>query len=223
MWYTLFLSFHVTFGVLALLVFWIPLVTKKGGRQHIRYGTFFLFCLLFVVVTALMWSSFQLITQQLSIKERNFYLFITFVVLFTAEAGYYGRRVIRTKPYLEPNYHLIDVGFSGMLVLSGLLTSLYGIFMEELLIALFPWIGILLGLSHLKYWLRPATKGNQWFFEHMAAMFTCVIATLTAFVVIAVPRWLPIASDSLLLWFGPTVLLVPLLQYFKWVYRGNEA
>ena len=32
------LGVHIAAGVVALLVFWVPLVTKKGGTVHRRVG-----------------------------------------------------------------------------------------------------------------------------------------------------------------------------------------
>ena len=43
---------HIGFGAVGLLVFWIPVFAKKGGRLHKRAGTIFKFCVYVVAISA---------------------------------------------------------------------------------------------------------------------------------------------------------------------------
>jgi hypothetical protein len=44
---------HIAAGSIALILFWIPAIARKGGRTHIRAGWFYVACMSVVVVTAL--------------------------------------------------------------------------------------------------------------------------------------------------------------------------
>src|SRR5260370_22583478 len=47
---------HIAAGSIALILFWIPAIARKGGRTHIRAGWFYVACMSVVVVTALAMS-----------------------------------------------------------------------------------------------------------------------------------------------------------------------
>lgn len=52
---------HITFGAIVLLVFWIPISTRKGGRTHRRGGRLYLWAGRVVVATALISCAWALI------------------------------------------------------------------------------------------------------------------------------------------------------------------
>src|SRR5207245_9038757 len=43
---------HIAAGAVALVLFWIPLIVRKGGTLHIRIGWAYVACMSCVVVTA---------------------------------------------------------------------------------------------------------------------------------------------------------------------------
>jgi hypothetical protein len=43
---------HIAAGSIALILFWIPAIARKGGRTHIRAGWIYVVCMSIVVVTA---------------------------------------------------------------------------------------------------------------------------------------------------------------------------
>src|SRR5260370_11604108 len=47
---------HITAGSIALILFWIPAIARKGGRTHIRAGWVYVVCMSVVVVTAFVMS-----------------------------------------------------------------------------------------------------------------------------------------------------------------------
>src|SRR6266478_2601944 len=43
---------HISAGSIALILFWIPAIARKGGKTHIRAGWTYVVCMSVVVVTA---------------------------------------------------------------------------------------------------------------------------------------------------------------------------
>ena len=43
---------HITFGFAALTAFWMPILTRKGGSVHVRFGTIFVRCAWVVLASA---------------------------------------------------------------------------------------------------------------------------------------------------------------------------
>lgn len=50
--YSLILKLHVSAGFISLLLFWIPVITEKGGKNHLKMGIWYYRTMWVVVVTA---------------------------------------------------------------------------------------------------------------------------------------------------------------------------
>jgi len=77
---------HVTIGLLAIVVGLIPYVTKKGGKQHRRFGRLFIVLMSIVILTALSGVFF--------FRDRPFLTIVTLLSFYTTYSGY---RVLKTK------------------------------------------------------------------------------------------------------------------------------
>ena len=73
---------HIAAGSIALILFWIPAIARKGGRTHIRAGWVYVVCMSVVVVTAFAMSGLAFtipvavrqIARPLSPAERSDFL-----------------------------------------------------------------------------------------------------------------------------------------------------
>jgi hypothetical protein len=108
-------SLHIAIGGLGVILFWIPVFSKKGGRIHIFTGRLFAWCAYFVGTTGLIGSvwglsnpaSFfgdpaknQIDPRSLPyVMEKARFLFsITgFLALAVLAGTYFGVRVVRTR------------------------------------------------------------------------------------------------------------------------------
>ena len=43
---------HVALGIVGLIVYWIPIFATKGGKLHVRFGRYFVWCAYGVAATA---------------------------------------------------------------------------------------------------------------------------------------------------------------------------
>lgn len=112
-----------------------------------------------------------------------------------------------------------DLLFPSLLLGSGIGISVYGWTIGFPLLQYFPLLGIFLGGSHLAYWLQTPRRKSHWIVEHLVGMLSCCIATVTAFTVFGAPRLLGADSVSLVVWFLPTIILVPVIIGFSSYYR----
>jgi hypothetical protein len=87
------------------------------------------------------------------------------------------------------------------------------------LLTYFPILAIVTGIKELQYWLNPTNHKMHWWFGHMNSMFTACIATVTAFVVTAVPRLLGADGQNIFLWLAPAAILVPIFQLMSSFYK----
>ena len=198
------LAVHIAAGAVALLVFWIPLVTKKGGRTHRRAGWVYVGAAATLAVTAFV-LCIPLVSDS---HPRRWHagVFLAYVGVFAGASAQLGVRALRTKGRTLASRAPIDLVPPLLLVAGGVALAAFGAVWSMVLYVLFAALGVALGVAQLRFWLTPPAHGRQWFLAHMTAMGTSCIATVTAFVV-ANARRLGMHTFDLALWVGPIAVL----------------
>lgn len=210
------LVLHISAGFTALLLFWIPIVTKKGGKLHNRVGWIYVAAMGIVSITGAHLSITRIVTGGTDIA---FSWFLLFISILSGTSAWYGVRVLKFKGRKTRHKKAIDLFASSLLLFSSIGISLFGITIGDPLLTWFPLLGLFLGSIQLSYWLRRPKEKFGWWFEHIGAMIGSCIATVTAFTVFAAPRLLNIEAVSLFLWFLPTILLMPVIIGFTTYYK----
>ncbi|WP_273131102.1 DUF2306 domain-containing protein [Bacillus weihaiensis] len=203
---------HIIGGFVALFVFWIPIITKKGGKLHYLFGWIYVYGMILVAISAFYMGVYRIFFDSNTTNEQvSFSWFLLFISILSSASAYYGLRVLRFKTRKQVHTHMLDLFFSLLLLLSGIGISIYGFTQSFVLLSWFPLVGIALGLTQLIYWLKIPTKKMHWWFEHFSGMLACCISTITAFTVFGAPRLLNVESVNIILWFLPTIIITPLI------------
>lgn len=198
--HTLNVALHVVFGTAGLLLGLIPLLTRKGGGAHRRFGRYFLVCLGGLLVTA-----------SLGVVLFRFRAFLAVITMLSGYTAYSGMRALKNKasgPKLQ----------DGIVAAVGLAAA--ALFIAYIRSVRFPWasavIYSILGslLAYCAYdlarFLFPKSwLGRVWWYEHLVKMLATYTAVLSAFAGTVLPlAWQP--YSQLL----PSILLVGAGAYF---------
>jgi uncharacterized membrane protein len=211
---------HIASGFLALCIFLVPIVTKKGGRLHNRVGWIYVIAMGMVSLTAFIMAVYRLTWDAGPDPDAiPFSWFLVFVAVLSSATAWYGVRVLRYKRRQQRHRGVMDLFFPSLLLAAGIGISIYGWVIAFPLLQYFPLLGLFLGGSQLVYWLTTPRTKSHWVVEHIVGMLSCCISTVTAFTVFGAPRLLGVEAVSLFVWFTPTVLLVPLMFYFTNAYK----
>jgi hypothetical protein len=222
---------HVAAGGLALILFWIPAIARKGGKTHIRAGWFYVACMSVVVVTALAMSGLAFtipfavrrIARPLSTAElsnflrgqRIFATFLAYLAGLTLAAGWQGIWAVETKREPKAMRTPFSLALNVLVFLGGLTVLVLGIkYHSGPLIALSP-IGPFVAAGNLRYLLRGPQTRMHWWYEHLSSMFATGIAAYTAFLVFGGARLLPSVARSKLytiFWVLPALIGVPVIS-----------
>jgi len=214
--------FHVLGGFLALCVFWVPIVTKKGRKTHRRSGWVYVVAMSIVSISALYMGIYRLAWDpSFHAEDVPFSWFLIFIAILSGGAAWYGIRVLRYKRRRNTHKHVIDLFFPILLLTFGIAISIYGWKIDFPLLKFFPIIGVFLGGIQLQYWLSAPTRRSHWIVEHIIGMLSCCIATVTAFAVFGAPRLLQIESVSLIIWVIPILVFAPLIFGFTNYYTNK--
>jgi hypothetical protein len=221
---------HVSAGGLALILFWIPAIARKGGKTHIRAGWFYVACMSVVVVTALAMSglaftiplAIRRIARPLSPAELSDFLrgqrlsatFLAYLGGLTLAAGWQGIWAVETKREPKAMRTPFSVVLNVLVFLAGLTVLVLGIkYRSGPLLALSP-IGPFLAAGNLRYLLRGPQSRMHWWYEHLSSMLATAIAGYTAFLVFGGARLFPSVTRSQLytiFWVLPALIGVPVI------------
>lgn len=220
---------HISIGALSLIVFWIPMFTKKGSLDHKRFGRYFAMAMYAVSISGLLMSSMDLLLPfaghlppqidqgeaartavAAAIRERAVFLFsLSILVLTTTRHGWLvilhrdNRQVLRTP---------LHVGLCVSLALAGAVLFVQGARGGELLFMGFAALEMFVGVGALRYAFKQTLAPKEWWIEHLGSLIGSGIGAYTAFFVFGGSRLLAqflqggFESWSLVFWFAPGVI-----------------
>jgi hypothetical protein len=200
---------HALIGTLALSVMLIPLLAKKGGKTHTRVGWLYTLSMIVVGLSAMAMTSWRaLLDPNRTSSSLAFALFLFFIALFTLSSLNYGISALKHKTRKTSLKSTQLIGPPILVTAAGGLSVLVGIHVGNIFLIAFPAFGFLNSKMQLTYWLNPPKTKMHWWYAHMAGMFTACIATITAFLVTAIPRiWPNPVTNSPVLWIAPGLIL----------------
>lgn len=190
---------HVVVGAMALLIFWVPLIVRKGSLDHRRFGRWFASLMYAVAGTGLLMSLLDLYqplamhvtglsldteagaAAAAELRGWAWFLFsLSVLVLTTTRHGWLVVQHKQDRSALRSPVHL---GLCSLLVLVGVLLLWQAMLRSEVLMAVFGGFEVFLGLSYLHYIFKPSLAPKEWWTEHLGALIGSGIGAYTAFLV----------------------------------------
>jgi hypothetical protein len=203
---------HVVAGGVALSIFWVPLVTKKGGTVHRRVGWVYVGAAATIAATAFV-SCARMLTDANPRNDRPG-VFFAYVGLLAAANALIGVRALGAKRRTTGSRNPLDVSPAALLGTSGLALAAYGLSIAMPLYVAFGVLGALLGSAQLRFWLRAPVTRREWLYAHMMGMGTSCITTVTAFLVVNAPRF-GLGTFNVVVWLAPAVVGAAGLSVWK--------
>ena len=234
------LALHILLGAVGLIAFWIPALTRKGGKLHRKAGWFYVWAMLGVVVSAAL-LSLLLIAIPLVVRpphkpltpaQMEQYIgqiratgaFFGYISLLTFTAGWQGLGVLRAKQGIAGMQTPFNIGLSLLNVVCGLGGIVMGLRMGEVLFVIFGVLAFTPGVVFLYRLRRNREVKMYWWMEHLNGMITTGIAAYTAFFVNGGARLMSrlfanAPTLQLIPWVAPTIIGTFCTIYLRRVYR----
>lgn len=225
---------HITFGFAALTAFWMPILTRKGGSAHVRFGTIFVRCAWVVLASAglaVVYHLLELATAGYSpLDQPSVYAFLVFLgylafVTWVNLRHAYG--VLRFKE--DPM--AMNTGGNHLLARLAMLASAFLVGFTLWLrppnmlvfLALAP-VGYATGRSILRYISEPPVSRMAWLYEHLGGMLGAGIAFHTAFAVFGARQLFQLDFNGwigVIPWVLPAAIGIPAIAIWTRHYRGR--
>lgn len=214
------LYIHIAFGALSLIVFWIPVIVKKGGDIHNKAGKVYVFTIWVVVITATLLSLINL--------YNGLYIaaaFLGFLGVITGHPLWYGIVILKHKKKLPIGVQRMNLFLNWVLFLGGLGLVIWSMILkvqgQAILLLVFGIIGL---SSALPLLFKPKMK-SHWIAEHIEGLLGTGIAAYTAFFAFGGSRLFGhIFTEQWVIipWILPTIIGVFGIKFYKRKYIKNE-
>lgn len=208
---------HIAGGVIALLLFWIPVFARKGSPVHKRIGRYFASLMYMIGMSGLLMSSLDLWMPETFHPDRsaaatqNTAIFLFSLSLLVLTTTRHGWLTINYRENRLPLRRPLQLMLLGALILSGIVLLALGLTRADAVYIAFGGLEIAVSAGMLRYTFKKQTRPREWWIEHLGGLFASGIGAYTAFFVfgaftilepafIALP-WLPV-----LVWVGPGVI-----------------
>lgn len=243
---------HVVPGFLGLVVFWLPIFSRKGKTLHKSAGKVFEICCGIVLLSALASSVWMIVSpmsfdpsigdrpsqEQYAISRRMLFMgcLLGSLAVYTLVPLVLSRYWLKAKKMpsviRSPGLKTL-VGFELAVTLFLAAFSFYNAANGRTLWWLLFGLSIGGFLGWRKHWhdvSKPAKFKMQWWYRHMEYMLVTGIAFHTAFFVFGGARIIGdifIGRLSLVPWLAPTIIGVPAtliwVEYYKRKFKDNRS
>lgn len=214
---------HVLTGATGLIAFWIPIGSKKGARNHRRWGKIACFGFMTAGALAIAMALLSLYGPEEripSFTDRELFdgLFgwmMLYLGLLTIGFADYGLSVVRharTRKALRRFRYQIVIA---AVILSAAYCFLYGYRVGEVLMMGVAVLGIVaMTLQQVFIWRAEVPSPKAYVGEHFRALIGMGISAYTAFMSVGLIRLVPEEVFNPIIWAGPSVVGVGLIIGF---------
>lgn len=224
------LYLHIVAGVIALIIFWVPAVSKKGTLKHKRFGRIFAIIMYTVGWSGVLMATFDLwrplamhpvtatttpqamATISAGIRSTaTFLLSLSILVLATTRHGWLVIQHREERSILRRPMH---VALCLALLVAGLTLLALGVRRSDILMLIFGALETWIAAGFLRYSFKAElAHPREWWVEHLGALIASGIGAYTAFFVVGAASLLgPLlesgnfAGLAVVFWVAPGVI-----------------
>ncbi len=234
MLHSLLLKLHIGLGVIALLLFWLPMLSRKGSALHRSSGRYYghimkAVALSGLVMTCMVWfdpvgikGAALLVDGQVSERRLAFFnmlnLFLFLLSLLTWVTIRHATGSLLCKQNRAALKHWSYQAPVWLLVMAAPYAAWQGFLFNMPLVMVFAGISLVTSFSILAYLHTKTVTANRWLIEHASAMIGSGIAAYTAFFAFggrALFAELLTGHWMMLPWLIPSMIGVPATIWLK--------
>lgn len=246
--HTTLLYMHIFLGAIALMVFWLPVIARKGSRLHINAGKVFYYIMLVVAGSGVVMSligmsdpigiyinSKQITAAQIEkmmIWRIPFTYFLLLLSMLTWVTVRHAIGVLRAKANRSMLRKWTYQGPVFLMFPVAVFVGWQGISIGMPLLIIFAVVSLLTANSITLYVFKKDVAPRAWIIEHFSAMVGAGIAVYTAFFAAGgrkvLSQWLP-GEWQMVSWLAAPVIgltvLIALKGYYQRRYKvqANKA
>lgn len=219
-----FLLVHVTTGAVGLVLFWVPVVGRKGGAAHRTYGRAFSYLMLVTASMAIGMATCTILNpvathptlpQAPAWIEGIFGWMMLYLAILTISLVWHGLVTVRNKRNHPANRRWPNVALNGLVIVAALYCAFRGWLIGEVLMMGIAIVGVASGITNLWFVFNEAPARLTYQLEHVKAAVGAGISVYTAFMAFGFVRFLPSHALNPKMWSIPLIVGLALIIYHQ--------
>ena len=222
--FNILVGLHIVTGSVGLITLWVPVVGRKGGATHKRWGKIFAVALLLTGIIAI---GISLVTLRYPLETHPFSddaplvrgLFgwmMLYLATLTIMLSRYGLLCVRNRRNHAANREPLNIALQVATFITAANCAWHGIQLSQPLMPGIAAVGLLSALLNLRFILQQQPPLNEWLIQHTRGLVGAGISVYTAFFAFGAVNLMPALAFNPVLWATPTTLGVILLLYHQY-------
>ena len=217
---------HIATGATGAVAFWVPVLGRKGGRAHARWGRVFAFAL---VATGCLAMAMSVLTLAAPLEThphlagrfdaafiRGIFGWMMLAAgLLTVNLAWYGWLAIRNKRHHAANRTRLNLFLQVALVPVSLACVWQSWVLANPLIAGIATVGLATAATNLWFILARDPGPTAWLKEHVKALVGAGISVYTAFLAFGSVRIVPELALNPFMWSLPLAVGLALIVWHQ--------
>lgn len=214
---------HIVSGSVGLISLWVPILGRKGGSTHKRWGKVFANALLltggFAVGISLCTLIAPLETHPFwddpQLVKAVFGWMMLYLATMTVNLVHYGRLCIHNRSEHARNCTFVNLLLQAVTFLTALNCAWQGWLVGMPLLMGMAIVGLAAGVLNTHFILRKSPPKNEWLIQHSRGLVGAGISVYTAFLAFGAVNLLPQVALNPVLWATPCILGIAYLLYHQ--------
>jgi len=215
---------HIVTGATGAIAFWVPVIGRKGGVDHRRWGRVFTIAMLCTGSFAVCMSLLTLVDPfgtHPHLAGRFDAVFIRAIFgwlmlhmgILTINLAWYGWQCVRHGRRRELGREWRNLLLQPLVILAALNCALQGWRAGLPLLLGLAIVGVATGLTNLWFLYKPRPGPQDWLKEHLKALVGAGISVYTAFMAFGSVRIMPELALHPVMWAIPLVTGISIILW----------
>ncbi len=221
-----FLAIHIVSGAIAAISFWVPVIGRKGGVNHRKWGRVFTTCVLLTGCLAIGMSLLTLydpIGLHPHLADKFDAPFVRGIFgwlmlhngILTVNLAWYGWLCVTNRRNIAANRTALNIGLQYLVILAALACAWQGVLIDQPLMLGLSVVGLATGVTNLVFIFARSPSPVAWMKEHVKALVGAGISVYTAFLAFASVRLIPSLALHPAMWAVPLCVGLAILIYHR--------
>ena len=222
---------HIVTGSVGLVAFWVPVVARKGGPSHRRFGRAFTLSMLVTGAIAIGMASLTIrdpvgthphIDESAELIAGIFGWMMLYLAVLTINLAWYGWLCVANRREHARNRAASNLLLQVAVAVAAANCAWRGAALGQVLMVGISFVGFATAATNLRFIYRQRPAPTDWLKEHLKGLVGAGISVYTAFLAFGAVRIMPELALSPALWSVPLVTGLAIILY-HWRLIGSKA
>jgi hypothetical protein len=225
--FMLFIALHLTCGATGAVIFWVPVLGRKGGATHRTWGKLFTRALLVTGTCAIVLSLLTLLDPlathphlvgkfDADFIRGIFGWMMLYLGVLTINLTWYGWQCATYKQNRAAMREWRNIILQPLLIIASANCAIQGLLIDQLLMVAISLVGFATAGTNLWFLYKPHPAPKDWLKEHLKALVGSGISVYTAFMAFGSVRILPALALNPIMWAIPLSTGISLILWHWW-------